>query len=236
MAIYATQTKPEYSIPDGSYPAILFQIIQLGSQQFGKDTPKPWYSPQILLGFELPGLTYETQNGEVSSIKSGTYFLSMNESRNGMVGLREIVDGLRGSAEYTKEQLEKFDISEFLGKECVIVLSGVESKGKVYQNIVAVGPCDFAKEGYGDLKPMRNPKIVETEDFANIEILALPTWIEDKIKASKEYQEMMEEPKDIQVEDENKPPVENNAFAGAAMPSKPITKPAEEEMPDDFLL
>ena len=183
--IYASVTKPEYSIEDGKYPAILFQIIQLGSQRFGKDTPKPWYSPQILLGFEIPSLTYDTQNGEVSSIKSGTYFISMNPTRNGMVGLREIIDGMRGSSEYTAEELEKFDISAFLGKQCEIEISGVESKGKTYQNITKVEPYQGAQ-----LQTMRTPILVTVEDFKNIDELNLPDWIINKIMDSKEYQEM----------------------------------------------
>jgi hypothetical protein len=87
--IYAGVTKADYSIPDGKYPAILFQIVQIGSHYFCKrnkngDVTSEWYSPQILLGFELPTLTYENQNGEVvSNIKSGTYFLSMNPARSG---------------------------------------------------------------------------------------------------------------------------------------------------------
>jgi len=193
--IYASVTKPEYSIEDGKYPAILFQIIQLGSQKFGKDTPKPWYSPQILLGFELPTLTYETQNGEVSSIKSGTYFISMNPTRNGMLGLREIIDGMRGSSEYTAEELEKFDISAFLGKQCEIEISGVESKGKTYQNITKVEPYQGAQ-----LQPMRTPILVTVEDFKNLEELNLPDWIINKIMDSKEYQEMNGESTEVDID------------------------------------
>lgn len=183
--IYASLTRPDYSIENGTYPAILFQIINIGAQEFGKNTPKPWFSPQILLGFELPTMKYDTQNGEVSSIKSGTYFLSMNPSRNGMVGLREIIDGLRGSSEYTEEQLEKFDISAFLGKECEIVLDGVESKGQVYQNIVGVTPYTGADK----LESFRKPIIVSIDDFSRLDEINLPDWIKNKIMLSKEYRE-----------------------------------------------
>jgi len=236
--IYAGMTKPEYSIPNGHYPARLFQIIQLGSQEFGKNTPKPWFSPQILLGFELPSLTYENQNGEtVSNIKSGTYFLSLNPSKNGTVGLREIIDGMHGSAEYTEEELEKFDISSFLGKECAIILDGVESKGQVYQNIVGVEPLDF-KKALLDFPVYRKPIMVSTEDFANIDAFYLPNWIVEKIQQSKEYRELFEE-KEPETQQAPAPltkedvPFGNNHFAGAISPA---AKPAEEEMPDDFLL
>lgn len=211
--IYAGVTKPDYSIPDGKYPARVFQIIQIGSQRFEKNG-REWYSPQILLGFELPTLTYENRDGEtVSNIKSATYFLSLNPSRSGVVGLREIIDGLRGSSEYTEEELEKFDITAFMGKECMVTLSGVESRGVVYQNITAVEPCDFTKNGLV-LEKYREPILVTVDDFKNIDAIDLPDWIKDKIMASQEYREMTatpalpneqyqpEQPKSLSLDDE----------------------------------
>lgn len=187
--IYAGVTKADYSIPDGKYPARVFQIIQIGSQLFGKNG-KEWRSPQILLGFELPTLTYENRDGEeVSNIKSATYFLSMNPSRQGVVGLREIIDGLRGSSEYTEEELQQFDITAFLGKECMVTLSGVESKGVVWQNITGVEPYDFAANKV-EAKATRQPILVTVDDFKDLETLDLPEWIKDKIMASSEYQEL----------------------------------------------
>lgn len=185
-AIYAGMTKPDYSIPDGKYPARLFQIVQLGSQYFEKNG-KGWYSPMILLGFELPTQTFENQDGEtMANIKSGSYFLSMNPSYRG-IGLREIIDGLRGSSEYTEEELEKFDISSFLGKECFLTLSGVESKGQTYQNITEVSQFTTGDGDSGMLKKFRDPILVTIEDFRDLDNLALPDWIKDKIRASKEW-------------------------------------------------
>lgn len=186
--INVSMTKPDYSIPDGKYPARLLQIIQIGSQRFeNKTTGKEWFSPQVLIGFELPSLTYENRDGEtVSNIKSATYFLSLNPSKNGVVGLREIIDGLRGSAEYTEDELEKFDISSFLGKECMVTLSGVESKGVVYQNVTGVEPCDFTKNGLV-LPALRTPIIVTVDDFKDLDSLVLPEWIKEKIMKSEEW-------------------------------------------------
>lgn len=191
-AIYAGMTRPDYSIPDGKYPARLVQIIQIGSQLFGKNSDKPWRSPQILLGFEFPTLTYENRDGEeVSNIKSQTFFLSMNPSRN-QIGLREVVDGLRGSSEYTEEELEKFDISSFLGKECMVTLSGVESKGQVYQNITAVEQFTTGEGESGMLKQFRTPILVTLDDFNNLDNLDLPEWIKSKIMDSEEFQAQFE--------------------------------------------
>ena len=184
--IYASYQKPtREEIPDGKYPAILSQIIQIGRQRFSKGD-REWFSPQIILGFELPTVTYQTKDDEtMSTIKSGTYFLSLNESRNG-VGLREILNGLRGTEEWTVEELEKFALRPYLGRSCFITLEGVESKGKVYQNIVAVEPNDTTPT------PLRDPLFVTTEDFGHLETVNVPQWVKDKIAASQEFQRLSE--------------------------------------------
>lgn len=181
-------TRPDYSIPDGRYPARVLQLIQIGSQRFEKNG-KEWFSPQILVGFEFPTLTYENrEEEEVSNIKSATYFLSLNPAKNGVVGLREIIDGLRGSSEYTEEELENFEIAKFLGKECMVTLAGVESRGAVYQNVVKVEP--FTSDGNEILPKFRTPILVTIDDFKDLDSLDLPEWIKDKIRASEEYKQV----------------------------------------------
>jgi len=199
-AIYAGVTRPQIAIENGVYPAKLVQIIQVGSHYFCKknangDVTSEWYSPQILLGFELPTVVFETAEGvKMSTLKSSTYFLSMNESKN-VIGLREIIDGLRGSKEYTAEELEQFDISQFLGKTCFIKLEEVESKGKIYTNISEITPIkqeDLASIQIDPAVTRRTPILITLGDFRNIESLELPTWIQEKIIGSKEYQEMLD--------------------------------------------
>lgn len=189
-AIYAGMTKPDYSIENGVYPARLFQIVQLGSQHFEKNG-KGWDSPMILIGFELPTLTYETQDGAtLSQIKSQSYFLSMNPSWSGQMGLRELIDGLRGSSEYTEEELEKFDITSFLGKECMLTLDGVADKmGRTFQNITKVEGVDFTKNGL-EIGSFREPILVTVDDFKDLETINLPDWIKEKIEKSVEWKEV----------------------------------------------
>ena len=193
--IYAGVTKSAVAIEEGVYPAKLVQIIQIGSHRFEKNG-KEWWSPQILLGFELPTVIFESAEGvKLSTIKSATYFLSMNEStREGVVGLREIVDGMRGKSDYTAEELQQFDISQFLGKNCFIKLDEVESKGKTYTNISEITP--IKPEDIADIKidpevTRRTPILITLGDFPNIESFELPQWIEEKIKSSTEYQEWL---------------------------------------------
>jgi hypothetical protein len=189
MARHATFTQPVFeNIPDGKHAAVIFQMIDLGSQRFSKGD-KEWYSPQMLIGFEIPGLTFETNDGDtLSQIKSITAFVSLNPSRQG-IGLREIMDGIVGSKDWTDEQLQAFDLDTLLGKSCLIELAGVESKGKVYQNILSVEAFPVG------VKPIREQVSVTVDDFKDdAKITALPQWIQDKIAKSKEWQEMYSSP------------------------------------------
>lgn len=195
--IYAGMTKAANPIENGVYPARLFQIIQIGSQYFCKrnvkgDVISEWYSPQILLGFELPTIVEENMDGvKFAKIKSVTYFLSMNPSRNGVPGLREIIDGMRGSAEYSEEELQKFSVTAFMGKIFSIKLDGVESKGQVFQNITGISP--LGKDEMPKLDPDYIPRkeiLVTIDDFKNLDTLGLPDWIQDKIMKSSEYADM----------------------------------------------
>lgn len=184
-------TKPTVTpIVDGEYGAVLFQMIQIGHQKFSKDG-KEWYSPQIMIGFELPELTYDTKDGPVTQIKSSTYFLSLNESRNNQIGLREVIDGLRNGVVWTDEELEQFDIAQYMGRPCMLAISGVESKGKVYSNITGISAVDQVEGAKLMLNAKRPQVFVTVDDFSDEAVLStLPNWIQEKIRSSKEYQEL----------------------------------------------
>ena len=201
-SIYAGVTKPTVTpIVDGEYGAVLFQMIQIGHQRFSKDG-KEWYSPQIMVGFEIPGLTYDTKDGPVTQIKSSTYFLSLNESRNGQIGLREVIDGLRNGVEWTEEELEQFDIAQYMGRPCRIAISGVESKGKVYSNITGVFAVDQTEGADLMLNAKRPQVFITVDDFSDEAVLStLPNWIQEKIRSSQEYQELIVKENEPEVEE-----------------------------------
>lgn len=183
-------SNPVTPIEEGKYVAIISQIIQLGAQHFKKkDGSSEWDSPQIMIGYELPSLTYENRDGDtVTKIKSEKYFFSMNPSKNGLFGLRELIDGIRGSSEWTEAELEAFDLTSYLGKRCMVTISSVVSKGQTYSNITAVEP--MGDEAAGMVTGNRKLQLVTTEDFMNPSIMeSLPGWIQDIIRQSVEWRE-----------------------------------------------
>jgi hypothetical protein len=185
MTRYAQYTKPVVQpIEDGQYPAIIYQLIDLGSKMNKAGTQRN--TPQMMIGFEFPSMTYETKDGIVlSQVKSITTYVSLNPSSQGYLGLHEIITGVSGE-ELTEEQMQKFDIDSLIGKTCMITLASVESKGQVYSNIIAI---NFLPEG---LKPVAvRPNIsVTIDDFRNIENIGIPDWIKNKIKESEEYKDI----------------------------------------------
>jgi hypothetical protein len=95
-----------------------------------------------------------------------------------------------GSKDWDEETVAKYDIDQLLGKSVMIDVDGVESKGKVYQNIVAI---EGLSEGF-EVQPIREKVSVTVEDFAGEKTLGLPKWIQEKIAKSKEWQEMYSSP------------------------------------------
>lgn len=189
--VFAGTSKPVTQIEDGKYSAILNQIIMIGSHKFTSKKGKEFYSPQVIVGFELPKLTYEYDGETLTTVKSGTYFLSMNPSWNGALGLREIIDGFHGP-DYTEaeaKELEEgtFDVAQYLGKSCLLTIDQVESKGKFYSTITSIEKVkgsDMLIEG------KREPVLITLDDFRDIDNLNVPQWVKDKIMDSKEYQDL----------------------------------------------
>lgn len=164
--------KPSFTkgIADGQYPAVIFQYIELGNQPFSNAT-RQWYSPQVLIGFDIPS---ENQ------MKSSTFFLSLNPSRNGQLGYREVADAIAGH-ELTDEELEAYT-PDMIGTKVLITIESVESKGVIYSNITKV-------EKYtGDVESSRTPLLFEIDTFGDMDFDALPEFAKVRVQKSKEYQ------------------------------------------------
>lgn len=171
-----TQDKKNDEIEEGWYEAKIFQMISLGSQRFEKNG-KAWYSPQILLGFELPQITFESKEGDqYTKVMSMILFLSLNPSGKGRIGLAEILEGLG------IDPNDQFDVESLVGRSCEAFISNVESKGKSYTNITNIRSA-------GDVIGQRQQVVVSVEDFKNTLLIeSLPEWIQAKIQNSLEIE------------------------------------------------
>jgi hypothetical protein len=103
-------------IPTGPHSAILYSLIDLGSQEGtyqGKPT-KP--KRKITMRFELHGEDTKMDDGRPMSIGK-TFTLSSSSKGN----LRPFMEGWRGKA-FTDEEFEAFDLRNMLGKPAIITV------------------------------------------------------------------------------------------------------------------
>ena len=184
MSITAKNEKKEGfdPIPEGSYPARLYQIVHIGSI--------PGYQDQIQnkarLTFELPTVQREFKEGEGEKpmVISSEYTLSTHEKAN----LRGIVEGLIGASLEDKEA-ENFDIESVIAKTCLLTVKHKERKigeGKY----AVIGSVTSLPDGMDVPDQINESKIQSYDDFDKDFHESLPDFLKEKVESSIEYDAM----------------------------------------------
>lgn len=162
----------------GSYPALCYKIIDLGTQTDtyqGKENTRR----QVLVGWELEHLM--TDGRPFTVVK--TYTASLNEKAT----LRKDLESWR-SVKFTPEELAEFNLKVLLGAPCMVAI-GLSSTGKTKVNSVIKLPKGMEKPA------PHNPTqyfSLDEPDMALFEKLS--EWTRKKITQSPEYQKLMAEP------------------------------------------
>lgn len=103
-------------VPEGPHPAILYSLIDLGTQE-GTYQGKPAKPKRkIAMRFELHGEDTKMDDGRPMSIGK-TFTLSSSSKGN----LRPFMEGWRGKA-FTDEEFEAFDLRNMLGKPAIVTI------------------------------------------------------------------------------------------------------------------
>lgn len=103
-------------VPEGPHPAILYSLIDLGTQQ-GTYQGKPANPKRkIAMRFELHGEDTKLEDGRPMSIGK-TFTLSSSAKGN----LRPFMEGWRGKA-FTDDEFEAFDLQNMLSKPAIITV------------------------------------------------------------------------------------------------------------------
>lgn len=102
--------------PAGPHPAILYSLIDLGTQEsnFNGQVGKP--KRRITMRFELHGDDCKMDDGRPLSIGK-SFTLSSHSKGN----LRPFMESWRSKA-FTDEEFENFDLQNMLGKPCILTL------------------------------------------------------------------------------------------------------------------
>lgn len=142
---------------------------------------------KVRLSWELPNnrKVFNPEKGEQPYVFHQNFNLSTNEKSN----LRKTLESWRGKG-FTKEEAESFDVETVVGAPCMLNIIHKPSKDgtKTYEEISSVTPIP---SGF-TCPPMVNPKTILNYTEWNQAIFdALPDFVKDQIKSSRQYQEMV---------------------------------------------
>lgn len=200
----------------GNYLARCVQVIDHGTQYNERYNNT---SRKVLLGFEFPTETKEVNGEQVPWLQWRSFTLSLSDNAN----LRKELTSWRGKA-FTHEELQGFDLCTVLGVPCMVNVQQYEGNDGVTRN------------GLGAITPVPKGMEVPKQVTPSIKFLlhefdqeVFDTFSEhhqEKIKKSKEYQEMFGEP----ASDAIKAQSEKKDTSVKSIPGAP--KPPKD-MPDD---
>ncbi len=165
----------------GTYLARAYGLIDLGMQhsdQYDKDQHK------ILIMWELPTETVETENGIDTRVLSKQYTCSLSENAN----LRKDLEAWRGR-KFTDEELHGFDLRKILGVPCQLSVVPTERNGKTYTNIGAVVGLPRGTTIPDQVHGKLIFDLDEEGAYQAMEIL--PEWIQQRIKESETFKALV---------------------------------------------
>jgi hypothetical protein len=163
-------------VPAGSHTARCFAVVSLGTQQ----SPMFAASFKVMLMFEVPAERVTVDGEDRPMVIQREYTLSLSEKAN----LRHDLESWRGR-QFTKQELEGFEVQKVLGQPCMLSVIHKESaKKKVYAAISAIAGIPK-----GVVCPPQFHKSIhfEIEDGKHEAYVALPEWIRKKIDGCEEW-------------------------------------------------
>jgi hypothetical protein len=172
--------KPQVLIPAGTHLAVLYSIIDLGTQENKYDKTK---GPKrtVRLTWELPKKRADFDGVSKPLVLSKEMSFSMFE----MANLRKIVEAMISEALSDKDA-DDFDFNKIIGAGCLISVKHTKSPDgtKTYNSYAGCAPV---MEGMTVPKPENKTVIYSVEEGENAVFSSLPDWIKEKIKASPEW-------------------------------------------------
>jgi hypothetical protein len=164
------------SIEPGTYTALCVGVIDLGVQ-FNEKFKN--YSAKIMFIFEIASERIEVDGVSKPRWLSKEYTLALGEKSN----LTKILTAWRGKAITDEEEAEGIDTSSLIGQGCMIQ---VIIKNEKYNDITSIIQLPKGVP----VPPAENDILLfDMADWNNDIFDKIPTWIQDKIKKSTQYQE-----------------------------------------------
>jgi len=166
------QDKPKEVAPEGTHTAVLYSIVDLGTQ-------KSDYNGEVKIQHRI------RFDWELSDEK-------MQDGRPFAIG-REYTASLHSKAELAKmikawvgvDPSGGFDASTLLGKACNV---SIMHNDKGYANITAIAPLKKNEKAPPPVNPLRE---FDLNNYKQAVFDSLPDFLKEKIKLSPEYIELM---------------------------------------------
>lgn len=174
-----TGVKPSLPpVPGGTYLSVCVYSIAIGEQlcEF-KDKGKS-YNNQVMLGFELQGVTVEIDGKQEPRTLGRTFNIA--KSKN--AALRKFV-GAWEAKEYTDEEFLELDTNDLVGKPAM--LNVVLNESGEYSNIESIMQIPM---GFPVPQPTLPLIRFDMEPWDQAAFEKLPEWAQDRIKKSTEWQ------------------------------------------------
>lgn len=182
MGLIASAPKQErFLIPADSYPARCFQLIDLGTH-FNEKYKK--HERKVRIVWELPTVLHKFKEdaGDEPAAIGNDYSVSLAPKAN----LRADLEAWRGKP-FTDQEVAGFDLRAIVGTACLVQVSHYEKNGETKHGLEMVSKLPSVMT----CPPAVSPATVydiEDDGFGE-KFLALPNWMQEKIKKSKEYKD-----------------------------------------------
>jgi len=181
LTVSGSDKKDFAPIAAGVHIGVCYLVVDEGTH-FDERYDKTKRSVRI--GWEIPDERIDIEvDGKMTSkprVISQRYTMSLHEKAI----LRLHLAAWRGRA-FTNEELKGFDLKNLLGKACQIQIAHKETNGKMYANVVAIMALP---KGMKEVHNVENEHVwFSLDEGFDIPDTVYP-WIQERIKASMEYQ------------------------------------------------
>lgn len=190
MALTISESqKSERKLPEaGATVGVLYSLVDLGHQKTNWDNQEKW-TPKVRLTFELPDQTdeYEVEeNGKRTTVqKPMVVSIEQTRSLGEKASLRKLLEQWRGQT-FTSKELQAFSLKNLLGKPAMLTLIHKTSQqGRQYCAIA--GASKLPKGMKAPATTTNDQLYYEIEQGEAGQFNDMPEWLQEKIRASKEF-------------------------------------------------
>lgn len=190
MALTISESaKMERKLPEaGATVGVLYSIVDMGHLETNFDNKKKW-TPKVRFTFELPDQTDEyevVENGKTTKVqKPMVVSIEQTRSLGEKASLRKLLEQWRGQT-FTSKELQAFSLKNLLGKPAMLTLIHKTSQqGRQYCAIA--GASKLPKGMKAPASTINDTIYYEIEEGEAGQFNEMPDWLQEKIRASKEF-------------------------------------------------